>query len=319
MQAWRDAARSRPEWMHSTANPRALSLCHLVFHQGDQRTHHQRGTAASDAGKLVAQGFAGARRHNHQNVATVDDGGGRPVPVPHGTWGTQTTSVVVLRAATPAFGNGAAAAAAGFGSGGGGWGPFPRGTAGTCPTLPTTSRTYSSMPSRKGSSCAVPRLDPVEIGLPLTGHGRTLHLRMDDLDEVNALVRSFEAFAVAYDVLALQQDFDDRRPRSRCAQPGFLHGIRQLFFIQRLAGRFHGRQESCFCEPLRWPGLFPERLRVHDILRLIGPRVPAVVPPLPERPSSISRAPGRELSSRRVVPLFPRCGNGRRSPRCEWR
>ena len=69
MQAWREAARSRPEWMRSTANPVRLQLGDLILHQGDQRADHQRGAAARDAGQLIAERFAGAGGHDQQHVA----------------------------------------------------------------------------------------------------------------------------------------------------------------------------------------------------------------------------------------------------------
>ena len=74
MQAWREAARSRPEWMRSTAKSALFELGHLIFHQGDQRADHERGAAARDAGQLVAERLARAGGHDQQDVAAVDDG-----------------------------------------------------------------------------------------------------------------------------------------------------------------------------------------------------------------------------------------------------
>ena len=51
-----------------------LELGHLIFHQGDQRTDHQRGAAARHGGQLVAQRLAGAGGHDQQDVAALDHG-----------------------------------------------------------------------------------------------------------------------------------------------------------------------------------------------------------------------------------------------------
>ena len=72
MQAWREAARSRPEWMRSTAKPERPELRDLVLHQRDERADDQRGAAARDAGQLVAERFAGARGHDEQDVPALD-------------------------------------------------------------------------------------------------------------------------------------------------------------------------------------------------------------------------------------------------------
>ena len=57
----RDAARSRPEWMRSTAKPSSFSLADLVLHQRDQRADHQRRAAPRDSRQLVAQRLARTR------------------------------------------------------------------------------------------------------------------------------------------------------------------------------------------------------------------------------------------------------------------
>ena len=49
-QAWREAARSRPEWMRSAAKAAFVELGDLIFHKGDQWADHQRGAAACDSG-----------------------------------------------------------------------------------------------------------------------------------------------------------------------------------------------------------------------------------------------------------------------------
>ena len=49
-----------------------LELCRLVFHQGNQRTDHQRGPAARDARQLVTKRLAGPRGHDQQDVLPFD-------------------------------------------------------------------------------------------------------------------------------------------------------------------------------------------------------------------------------------------------------
>ena len=61
----------RSSAVHAGMNPRHLEpkrneLRSLVFHQRNQRRNHQRGTAASKRGKLIAQALARARRHHQQ-------------------------------------------------------------------------------------------------------------------------------------------------------------------------------------------------------------------------------------------------------------
>ena len=46
----------------------------LVVHERDERRDDQRGAAAGDGGKLVAEGLARAGGHDEQRVAAVDDG-----------------------------------------------------------------------------------------------------------------------------------------------------------------------------------------------------------------------------------------------------
>ena len=46
----------------------------LVVHKRDQRRNNERRTAAGERGKLVAEGFAGAGRHDEQDVAALDRG-----------------------------------------------------------------------------------------------------------------------------------------------------------------------------------------------------------------------------------------------------
>ena len=95
MQAWREAARSRPEWMRSTAKPRCFELGDLIFHQGDQRADDQRGAAARDAGQLIAERLAGAGGHHQQDVVAFDARPGRRLPDWGGTTGSRRRCAAV--------------------------------------------------------------------------------------------------------------------------------------------------------------------------------------------------------------------------------
>ena len=46
----------------------------LVVHERDERRDDERGTAAGDGGKLVAEGFSGACGHDQKDVAAIGGG-----------------------------------------------------------------------------------------------------------------------------------------------------------------------------------------------------------------------------------------------------
>ena len=109
------------------------------------------------------------------------------------------------------------------------------------------------------------------------------------------------ALAVAHDVLALEQHFDDGGAGGRRAQAGLFHGVGEFFFIERLAGGFHGGEQGAFGEALGGAGLLAEDLGIEHVLRL-ALASPGAVPVRPAvvrsvRPSSPLRARCRALSS----------------------
>ena len=120
----------------------------------------------------------------------------------------------------------------------------------------------------KGSSCAAPRWMrcryashcPVMIG--------TLDFGVDDLDQADALVGGLQALAVAHDVLALEQDFDDGRARGRRAEARLLHGVGELLLVERLARGFHGGEQRAFGEALGGARLLLQDLGIEHVLRL---------------------------------------------------
>ena len=56
------------------AQAQALELGHLVFHEGDERRDHEGGSAAREAGELVAERLARARGHHQQHVLALGHG-----------------------------------------------------------------------------------------------------------------------------------------------------------------------------------------------------------------------------------------------------
>ena len=124
------------------------------------------------------------------------------------------------------------------------------------------------MPLMKGASWRRTALDAVQAGLPLSGHDRALHLRMDDFDQLDALVGRLQALAVAHDVLALQQHLDDGRAGGRRTEAGLFHGVGELFLIERLAGGFHRGEQRPFGEALGRAGLLFQNLGIQHVLRL---------------------------------------------------
>ena len=78
---------------------------------------------------------------------------------------------------------------------GSGWPRFRSARPVTFQPLPTTSRTYCSIPFNKGVELRLPAVDAREVRLPLAGHRGAFHLGMHDLDQPDALVGRFEALA----------------------------------------------------------------------------------------------------------------------------
>jgi hypothetical protein len=54
-------------------DPELFQGRHLVLHEGDEGRNDDAGAGARQGGKLVAQGLAAARGHEHQGVAAVDE------------------------------------------------------------------------------------------------------------------------------------------------------------------------------------------------------------------------------------------------------
>ena len=105
---------------------------------------------------------------------------------------------------------------------------------------------------------------------PLPGHRRTFHLRVYHFDQVNPFVGGFQSLALALNIAALQEHFNDGGPCCRGAQAGVFHRIGQLFLVQRFARRLHRGQQRRVGKALGWPGLFQKRLGLQHILQLIG-------------------------------------------------
>ena len=98
-------------------------------------------------------------------------------------------------------------------------------------------------------------MDAVEVRLPLAGHDGALDLGVDDVDQADSFIGGFQAFAVAHDIFALEEHFDDGSAGGGRAEAGFLHGVGEFLLIQRLAGGFHGGEEGRVGETLGRPRL----------------------------------------------------------------
>ena len=112
-------------------------------------------------------------------------------------------------------------------------------------------------------------LDAAKILLPLPRHDRALDFGVHHLDQTDALIRGFQHLAVAQNVLALQQHFDDGRARGRRPQTGLLHGVGEFLFVERFARRLHRREQRAFREPLGRPRLLLQHRDIHHVLRLV--------------------------------------------------
>ncbi len=264
MQAWREAARSRPEWMRSTAKPRALQLGHLVFHQRDQRADDQRGAAARDARQLVAQRFAGAGGHDQQDVAALDHGVADGLLVGAEIGKPERVAQQFQRCRDRSPRQWSAVAAGRLAR----YGAFTAGALlppGASPTLPTTSRDVLLDALQERRQLRRLALDAMQIRFPLARHDRALHFGVHHLDQPDAFVGGLQALAAAHHVLALEQHFDDGGARGRRAQAGLFHGVGEFFFVERLAGRLHGGEQRAFGEALGRPRLLLQDLDVHHV------------------------------------------------------
>jgi hypothetical protein len=47
-----------------------LQSLHLIIHKRNQRTDHEGGSPQRETGQLIAEGFAGTRRHHEQDIAS---------------------------------------------------------------------------------------------------------------------------------------------------------------------------------------------------------------------------------------------------------
>ncbi len=287
-----------------------LELGDLVFHQGDQRAHHQGHAAAGDPGELVAERLARAGRHHQQRVAALDHRAAHGLLVGAESREAEAALeqieqavrrrrlVLALRgrlveqiaAAQLAEGLLGAMHLADRGV------PlYARGRLGEQrrPAVGGDRRRRWRRDRSRGGFGRVPdhfghvafdaahegveafraALDAFELRLPLAGHLRTFHLRMHDLDQPDAFLGGLERLLLAHDVFAFEQRLDDRRARRGSAQAALAHRFRQLLVIELGAGRLHGRQQRGFGQPPRRARAFLLRLDAldADILFLLQP------------------------------------------------
>ncbi len=106
-------------------------------------------------------------------------------------------------------------------------------------------------------------LHALELGLPLAGHCRALHLGVDDRNESNTLRRCLEGFARTEHVFTAQQGLDDLSPRGRRTEPKVAHRVGELLLLQALPSVFHGREQGGFGEAPWGAGTLGHGGRVH--------------------------------------------------------
>ena len=111
-------------------------------------------------------------------------------------------------------------------------------------------------------------LDAVQVGLPLARHDGTLDFGVDHLDQADSFVGGLEALAVADDVLALEQHFDDGSAGGGRAQARLLHRVGEFLLIEGLARGFHGGEQGSFGQALGGARLLLQGLRLQNVLRL---------------------------------------------------
>ena len=91
---------------------------------------------------------------------------------------------------------------------------------------------------------------------------------MHHFNQPNAFICRLQILAVAHDVFALNQHFDDGSPRRRSSQTAVFHGVGKLFLIQRLACRLHRGQQRSFRQTFRSARLLAQAFRLQHVLGL---------------------------------------------------
>ena len=224
-----------------------FQLRHLIFHQRNQRADHKCRSAAGDAGQLVAEGLARACRHDQQHILAFD------------SRLADDFLVCTKRGESERIAK-----------------QFRQGGCRTRGSIYRCYRCYGSVnwffrtltalahddanilldAFQKRIQLRFTSLDPFEVRLPLSGHRRTLHFRVDDFDQMNTLVRRFETLSFPDDITALQQHLNDGGASRRRTKSGLFHRIRKFLLVERLSRGFHRCEQRCFGEAFRRPGLF---------------------------------------------------------------
>ena len=74
--------------------------------------------------------------------------------------------------------------------------------------------------------------------------GTFQHFLVDDVNEVDACLGGLQALAVAYDVVALEEGFDDGGSCGGTSDAVFLQGVAQLLVLDGLAGCLHSAEQG---------------------------------------------------------------------------
>ena len=270
MQAWRGcgAVASGVDALHREAA--LLELGGLIFHQRDQRADHQRRAAARDAGQLVAERFARAGGHDQQHVLALDHGAADRFLVGAESGEAEGAVEQLVERCSRYRRRGCsrcrrfelrqAVIAA----------PASRAQAWPAPTLPHhLARTYSSMPlhetapaapSPRWMRCRYASHWPVIAGLLTSGCTTSIsRMPLSVASRLLPLRTMYSRFSSTSIMAA--------RVAGR-AEAVLLHGVREFFFVERLAGGLHRGEQRGFGEALGRARLLLSDFDVHHVLRL---------------------------------------------------
>ena len=201
-----------------------LQLAYLVIHQGDERTDHQRGSTARQSRQLIAERLARSGGHDQQRIFSRGHRLAHRLLVGPEAGKAEDALQQLAEAcvAGDCLSNGSFLGHRCLGLSG-----WRRRSSYRCGLAhpPHHRANVVADAFKKGIELRLTLLDPVEKGLPLARHRRTLHFRVHHFNQVYPFVGGLQALACSGDVATFQKHFDDGCPGRRGAEPGFLHGI----------------------------------------------------------------------------------------------
>ena len=246
------------------AQAQLTQLGDLILHQRNQRRHHQRRPGAGDPGQLKAQRLAGPGWHHQQHIPPLGDGAAHRFLVGpergQTKHGLQQFQQAIHRHGFTAWRN---ACRDGKNGSGGGWRCIRRREC-----LGHGGANVTGDVGHEPRQVRLAALDAFQPRLPLAGHGRAFDRRLHELNQAQAALGRNQALAVAGQILALEQGFDDLGAGGWRTQAALLHRRRQFLVLQMPASRFHRRQQRRLGQARRRAGLFGDGAGVEHLLRL---------------------------------------------------